>query len=186
MRSLWIKAFAILAALWLVAAGVIYFARAAKPTPEKLITYVAAHPIDGRSTAQRDKVIDAVAQQLNQLEYDQRRELRVNRRLESFFKSLNPSEQERFLDLTVPAGYRQMMEAFNKMTPVKRKRLVEKALVQIKEQTIEEAVPNMDDPNVRKMVEQGFISFHADASAETKLDLAPLIEQIQKNLQELR
>ena len=39
--------------------------------------------------------------------------------------------------------------------------------------------------DVRKMIDQGFQSFYSDASAETKMDLAPLIEQIQKNLQGL-
>jgi hypothetical protein len=185
MRSLWIKAIAALAVIWLATLGVIKWAQSAKPTPEKLVAFVAAHPVDGRSPGQRDKVIDSVAQQLNALEYEQRRDLRVNKRLEAFFKSLSPAEQDRFLDLTVPAGYKQMMEAFNKMPPVKRKQMVEKALVQIQAQTIDEAKPQMDDPHVRKMIDQGFQSFYSDASAETKMDLAPLIEQIQKNLQGL-
>lgn len=185
MRSHWIKAIAALAAVWLIAFAVIKLVERAKPTPEKLIVFVAGHPVDGRSPAQRDKVIDSVAQQLNALEYEQRRDIRVNKKLESFFKSLTPSEQERFLDLTVPAGYKQMMEAFNKMAPLKRKQMVEKAMTQIREQTIDEAKPQMDDPHVRKMIDQGLQSFYSDASAETKMDLAPLIEQIQKNLQGL-
>lgn len=185
MRSLWIKVLATLAGLWLVAFGVIKLAASAKPTPEKLVAFVAAHPVDGRSPAQRDKVVDTVAQQLNQLEYKQRRDVQANKRLESFFKSLTPAEQDRFLDLTMPAGFKQMMEAFNKMKPVERKQMFEKALTQIREQTIDEAKPQMDDPHVRKMIDQGMQSFYSDASAETKMDLAPLIEQIQKNLQEL-
>ena len=185
MRSLWIKAFAVLAGVWLVVAGTIHWARSAKATPDKLIAYVAAHPVDGRGEAQRAKVIDSVAQQLNQLEYEQRRDIRINRRLDAFFKSLTPPEQDRFLDLTVPAGYKQMMAAFNKMAPEKRRQMVTRAMEQIKQQSIDEAAPNMDDPHVRKMIDQGFQSFYSDASAETKLDLAPLIEQIQKNLQGL-
>jgi hypothetical protein len=35
------------------------------------------------------------------------------------------------------------------------------------------------------MIDQGLQSFYSDASAVTKMDLAPLIEQIQKNLQGL-
>jgi basic membrane lipoprotein Med (substrate-binding protein (PBP1-ABC) superfamily) len=186
MRSLRIEiAIGAVIGIWLVVYGLHRWAEAAKPTPEKLVAFVAAHPVDGRSGAQRDKVIDSVAQQLNQLEYEERRDLRVNKKLEAFFKSLNSAEQDRFLDLTVPAGYKQMMEAFNKMAPQKRKQMVEKAMVQIQAQTIDEAKPQMDDPHVRKMIDQGFQSFYSDASAETKMDLAPLIEQIQKNLQGL-
>ena len=38
----------------------------------------------------------------------------------------------------------------------------------------------------QKIIDQGFRSFYGEASAETKMDVAPLIEQLQKNLQGLR
>src|SRR4051812_18453419 len=185
MRSLWIKAALVVAGIWLAVAGVIWWARSVKATPDTLVQYVAAPPIDGRSPSQREKVIKTVAQQLNELQYEQRREVRVGRKLDAFFRSLTPDEKERFLDLTLPAGFHQMMDAFNKMQPAKRKQMVDKALVQIKQHAIDEAEPDTNDPYVRKMVEQGISSFYSDASAETKMDLAPLIEQIQKNLQGL-
>ena len=36
---------------------------------------------------------------------------------------------------------------------------------------------------MQKMVEQGLRSYYSDATADVKMDLAPLIEQMQKNLQ---
>jgi hypothetical protein len=42
------------------------------------------------------------------------------------------------------------------------------------------------DANAQKMIDQGFRAFYSDASAETKMDVAPLIEQIQRNLQNVR
>jgi hypothetical protein len=39
------------------------------------------------------------------------------------------------------------------------------------------------DANGEKIIDQGFRSFYSDASAETKMDVAPLIEQLQHNLQ---
>ena len=183
MRTLWLKALLVIAAIWLVIGGVIWAVRASKPTPESMVRYVAAHPVDGRSGAQREKVVHAVADQLNALEYEQRRELQANRRLESFFKSLNKDEQNEFLDLTLPAGMRQMMEVFNKMKPEERKKIVDRAMVQIKQHAVDEVEPGRDDAYVAKIIEHGLQSFYTDASADTKLDLAPLIEQIQKNLQ---
>ena len=35
----------------------------------------------------------------------------------------------------------------------------------------------------QRVIDQGLKSFYSDASADTKLDLAPLIEQMQRNLQ---
>jgi len=42
------------------------------------------------------------------------------------------------------------------------------------------------DANAEKMINQGLKSFYSEASAETKMDLSPLLEQMQKNLQGLR
>jgi hypothetical protein len=39
------------------------------------------------------------------------------------------------------------------------------------------------DENMQKIVDQGLKSFYSEASAETKMDLAPVIEQMQRNLQ---
>lgn len=184
MRSPWFFAITAIAGIWIAVSGVIWWARSAKTTPESLVTFVATHPVDGRGPAQREKVIQSVATQLNQLEYEKRREVRLSHRLDAFFRSLTPEEQDRFLDLTGPAGFKQMMEAFNKMPAAKRKALVEKSLEQMKDPASPEGKPQTEDPHVRKLIEQGLQSFYSDASSETKLDLAPLIEQIQKNLQQ--
>jgi hypothetical protein len=186
MRSVWLKLILVLAGVWLIAGGVIWWARAAKPTPEKIANYLAAHPVDGLAGAKREKVIHKVADQINALEYEQRRELRMGRRLDAFFRSLTPEEQTRFLDLTLPTGFKQMMEAFNKMEPQKRKRFVERALNDMKQQEGAEPPPGSDDPHVKKIVEQGVRSFYSDASADVKMDFAPLLEQMQKNVQGLR
>ena len=41
----------------------------------------------------------------------------------------------------------------------------------------------MDDGMSQRVIDQGLKSFYTDANADTKLDLAPLIEQMQRNLQ---
>jgi hypothetical protein len=95
----------------------------------------------------------------------------------------------RFLDLTVPEGFKQMMEALNKMERDKRKRFVERTLNEMRrDETIPEAERErfLEDPNTQKIIDQGLKSFYSDASAETKMDVAPILEQMQRNLQGLR
>lgn len=183
MRSLWIKAVIALAAIWLVAGGVIFWAKHSQPSPESLERYVQAHPLDGKSAADRARTIQQVADQLNGLSYEERQQMRVGRRLDGFFRSLSPEEQGAFLDLTLPTGFKQMMEAFNKMEPEKRKRFVKKALEDMQRDSERGQQPPVDDEHVQKMVQQGLRSYYSDASSEVKMDLAPLIEQMQKNLQ---
>lgn len=182
-RSLWLKAALVLTAIWLVAGGAIFWARSVKITPASLAAYLEAHPIAEQSAADRDKLIEKVAAQMNALTYEERREMRMGKRLDGFFRSLTQEEQSRFLDLTLPTGFKQMMDSLNKMEPAKRKQFVERTLRDMKEREGED--PKMDQ-NARKMIDQGFRSFYSDASTEVKMDVAPLIEQLQKNLQGLR
>ena len=75
------------------------------------------------------------------------------------------------------------MESFNKMDPARRKRIVEGALTEMKKH--EGDAPKRaveDDQLAQHVVDQGLRSFYTDASADVKLDLAPLIEQMQRNL----
>jgi hypothetical protein len=180
-RPLWFKAALVLAAIWLVAGGAIFWARSVKVTPESLTAYVDAHPVE--AAADRAEVIEKVAGQMNALNYEQRREVRMTRRMDAFFKSLTPAEQSAFLDQTLPTGFKQMMESLNRMDPAKRKQFVERALRDMKDH---EGTDEQIDQNARKMIDQGFKSFYNDASTAVKMDVAPLLEQLQKNLQGLR
>ena len=188
MRLPWIKLLAVLLAIWVVVGGVIFWARSVKPTPESLTQYLDQHPVQGMSAGDRSKITDKIAEQLNQLTYEERREVRVSRKLDGFFRQLPPDEQMRFLDRTLPTGFKQMMDALNKMTPEKRQKFVGKALEDMKKREGEEPPERTKemDENGKKIMDQGFKSFYSDASAETKMDVAPLIEQLQKNLQGVR
>ena len=182
-RSLWLKAALVLAAIWLIAGGAIFWARSVKVTPETIASYLETHPVEEQREADRAKVIGKVADQMNALSYEDRREMRMGKRLEGFFRSLTPEEQSAFLDRTLPTGFKQMMESLNKMEPVQRRRFVERSLREMKDREGED--PKVDQ-NARKMIDQGFKSFYSEASNEVKMDVAPLLEQLQKNLQGFR
>ncbi len=182
-RSLWLKAALVLLAIWLVAGGAIFWARSVKVTPETLAAYLAKHPIAEQSGTSRGKVIEKVADQMNLLSYEDRREMRMGKRLDGFFRTLTPEEQSAFLDRTLPTGFKQMMESLNKMPPAQRKRFVERSLRDMREHEGED--PKVDQ-NARKMIDEGFKSFYSEASTEVKMDVAPLLEQLQKNLQGFR
>lgn len=188
MSSIWTKALLILAGVWLIAGGAIWWARSSKATPETIVQYVETHPLAGLSESERAKRLERVADQLNRLEYEQRREVRMSRKLDEFFRALTPAEQARFLEQTLPAGFTQMMDALNKMEPQKRQKFVERALREMQQQeggALPEGMAENLDANARKIMNQGLKSFYSEASADTKMDLAPLIEQMQKNLQGL-
>ena len=189
MSSTWTRAIFILAAVWIIAGGTIWWVHHSRPTPESLRLYIESHPLDGQAESERAKRLAKVADQLNGLDFEARQGMRGGRKMDGFFKSLTSAEQMRFLDLTLPAGFKQMMEGFNKMPPVERKKFVGKALAEMKQHEGEappEGMPEKLDANAEKIINQGLKSFYSEASAETKMDLSPLLEQMQKNLQGLR
>ena len=184
MKLFWRTA-AVLLAIWAVAAVVIWVSRSASPTPEKLKAYVGSHPIAGLGDAERAKVIEKTAAQLNSLTFDQRRDLRESGAVRGFFESLTPPERARFLDLTLPEGFRQMMSALNKMAPEKRQRLVQRVLDDIKKNAPQSA-ERINEAEVKKIVGQGVSSFYENANADVKLDFAPVLEELQRNIQNVR
>jgi basic membrane lipoprotein Med (substrate-binding protein (PBP1-ABC) superfamily) len=188
MRLPWIKLVGLLVVIWAVAGGVILWARATKPTPESVTNFLAKNPVKDQSGSQRGEVLEKVAKQLNQLTYEERREVRMSRKLDGFFRDLNADEQNRFFDLTLPTGFKQMMDALNKMTPEKRKLFVKRALDDMKKHEGEELPEDRRqlDANGQKIIDEGFRSFYSNATADVKMDVAPLIEQLQRNLQGLR
>ena len=190
-NSIWIKAGILLLIVWALAGGLIWWARSSKVTPESLMAFVEVHPVEGKTPSERAKTMEAVAKKLNRLTYEERREVRLSRKLDSFFRTLSPDEQSRFLDLTLPDGFRQMMEALNKMDRERRKEFVERTLAELQKQEREDTPAEVHerfekDGNAQKIIDQGLKSFYSEASAETKLDLAPIIEQMQRNLQSFR
>lgn len=174
-----------LVGIWIVAAIVIFAARSASPTPEKLKAYIEAHPLAGLTGQQRAAVIEKTADQLNRLTFEQRRELRESGAVRGFFEGLTPAERSRFLDLTLPEGFRQMMSALNKMDPEKRQKLVQRVLDDMQKNTPQSA-DRINQEDVKKIIAQGVSSFYEEANADVKLDFAPVLEQLQRNIQNLR
>jgi hypothetical protein len=182
MRPNWIKVVAILAALWLSVWGAITLVRRNQPTPDRIVAYASANTLEGRPAAERAKIIEAVASQVNRLEYDQRRELNQHRKLDSFWNSLSAEERARYLDLVLPTGFKQMMENFNKMEPGKRKRMVQKAVDDLRARSGDAPPRDMDDAQLKKIVNQGLQSFYSDATIEAKMDALPFIEALEQSV----
>ena len=88
MRPNWIKITAVLAVVWLVIGGAIWIVRKNRPTPERIAEFVNANSLEGKAASERAKLIESVAGQVNRLEYEQRRELDRQRKLEVFWKAL--------------------------------------------------------------------------------------------------
>ncbi len=179
----WLKPALALAAVWLVAGLGIWWLHATRPTVQSVSTFLDRSDIAAKTGRDRERIIHRAENQLNDLTPEGRGELQKNGSTRRFFGALSREEQGAFLDATLPADFRQLMEVFNKMEPAKRKQFVTRAMEEMKKHAGDEPPPGVDDDTRAKIVDQGLKSFYADANADTKIDLAPLIEQMQRSLQ---
>jgi hypothetical protein len=182
--KIWLKAVGLITAVWIIAALAIHFAHDRQPTVASVTDFVHSTDLNSLSPADRARAIARMEDMVNRISFDERQQLNRTRVNRDFFGQLTAEEQGAYLDATLPTGFKEMMESFNKMDPVKRKQFVSRALEQMKENQGDGPPPSPQQAQIAQhVIDQGLKSFYSDASADTKLDLAPLVEQMQQNLQ---
>jgi hypothetical protein len=180
--NIWVKTGALLAAVWLIAAIVIHFARASQPTAASVTAYEHSLDLDSLQGDARARAIARMESMVNRISFEERQQLNRDRVTRDFFEKLTADEQDAYLDATLPTGFQQLMDSFNKMDPLKRQQIVHDALTRMKDNP--GGPPQGPDAKIAQhVIDEGLKSYYKDADADVKLDLAPLVEQMQKNLE---
>jgi hypothetical protein len=179
-------------ALVLVWAGVwagFRIAESRRVTPEKVTAYATALDLSGLSGGARAEALERLAGMLNALGYEDRRALRMNRTLERLFEQMTDAEKVWFVENTLPTGLQQMLTAFEALPEDKRQRAVNDSLRRLREARSEIQRGQGQEPSdkvfvseemQRRMVEVGLKTFYAESSAQTKAELAPVLEEMQR------
>ena len=94
----------------------------------------------------------------------------------------------------MPTGFKQTLAAFEEMPEDKRRRTVEQALKQMKESHEKLAASGQAPPAGtnsvalseelrQKVTTMGLKSFYSQSSAQTKAELAPVLEEMQRMME---
>lgn len=137
----------------------------------------------------REKEIRRIAEMTNRLDFQEREKNRDNRSGEEFFKKLSPQEKSLFVDLTVMESMGRFMEALDELKPAERRKFVQQALKEIDDgKTAEEMAraEALGENLLERISEEGMKAYFDKASADTKLDLAPLMEAMNEVMQGMR
>ncbi|MEM6392699.1 MAG: hypothetical protein AAF797_08005 [Planctomycetota bacterium] len=185
-RRTWLITTASIAAAWALLAGALFALNRAEPTPAEVTAFLQSTPWNTLSADERRAALDELADRVNRLPPDARFDPTLGEALRDRFAQLAPDEQQRYLDQTLPRGFEQMMQAINAMPRDERQRLVDRALQDMQSEFNRDPDEAPDDAIVQQFINEGMRSYLRDASAETKLDLQPLIQQIQTELQSPR
>jgi hypothetical protein len=184
-------------AVWVVAITGFVLARNAKVTVEKVASSLKETDLANLSAEERAKRLKKLASMLNALGYQDRRKARIDEEWSRLFKEMTDAEKAQFLEDTLPTGFKQMMTAFEEMPVDKRQKAISEAVKRMKKAREEGEPTSLDgskgkragrDPELtpelqEKVVKMGLNSFYKDSSAQTKAELAPFMEELQKTME---
>jgi DNA-directed RNA polymerase specialized sigma24 family protein len=192
-----LKGIAVLIVVWAVVSGVRSYASSKKITAELIDREIrelkfedwSENPQAGAAAKEREEELRRIADMVNQLDFAEREKNRDNRSGENFFRKLSTKEKNLFIDLTIVESMSRFMEALDQMPEEQRKSFVERGLKEIQNGRTEEEMARakeMDETLLKKISTEGMRAYFDKASADTKLDLAPLMEKMNEVMQGLR
>jgi hypothetical protein len=180
-----------IAAIWGAVASVMGLTEKHTSTPEKVQELMSTAPwfdhpdLDDES---RKKYLDQVISHVNRLDFNQRRQSREGDPMvgKRFMDSLDIDERHRFLEETVEQHFKSVMKAFNQMSREERQRIVAQARRDMLKNSPEDdnmrRLQEEDEKVYEHVVEKGLGAYYEEASADTKMDLAPLMEEMQQKM----
>jgi hypothetical protein len=179
------------AVIWALAMAGYFMARSAKVTAEKVRAYVATVDLGQLSAADRAEALRKLADMLNRLSLEERRELRMGRTTGDWFGQMTEEEKAAFIEATLPTGFKQMIAAFEELPEEQRKRTVDQAMRRLREQQPRGGSGRGNATNAPPLTPEleakvrtiGLKSFYSESSAQTKAELAPLLEEMQKAME---
>lgn len=190
--KIWMLALAVLAVVWAVVAAVMHVTDSQTSSPEKVIGLMGTAPwLENASVGEkaRHEHLEEVITKLNMLGFDERRQMREDGQeiVDRFFASLKPDEQKEFVNRTVERHFQAVMKGLNAMKPDERKQMVDRIRRDMKQQRGDGAqgrrLQEQDEEVYEEIVSKGIESYYRDASAATKMDLAPILEDFQSRMQ---
>ncbi len=189
-----IVALVALVLIWAMAFAGYKIAKNAEVTPEKVRAYAQSVNFGGLSGSERDAALKKLAAMLNALSYEDRQKLRMDHTAYKWFELMTEQEKGEFIDLTMPTGFKQMLGAFQDMPADKRQKVINQAMKQLKDAQAKMAADggtppqNTNSPVLspelqQKVVKIGLQSYYSQSSAETRAELAPLMEEMQHTME---
>ena len=198
-RDVIIKTTLVLVLVWGCVWGIRAFAGSRKITAERVNREVAAANFadwsrevsapESAEARKREKELRKIAGLVNGLDFQEREKNRDNRAGEKFFRKLSATEKALFIDLTIMESMGRFMESLDAMKPEQRRKFVEKGLKEIKEGRTGAEMARADELGeelLNKISQQGMKAYFEKSSADTKLDLAPLMQAMNETMQGLR
>ena len=189
-------AIALLVVAWVVAIAGYTLAKNSKMTADKLRAFAQSVDLGKLSGDARAKAIRELADKLNRLSPEERRKARRERIWQPWFDGMTEDEKGMFIDATMPTGFKQMLASFEQLPEERRRRAIGDAMKRLREAQEEgkedggtpaesrtNGPPVLSEELQQKITKIGLKTFYSESSAQTKAEMAPLLEELQRAME---
>ena len=182
--------------VWIIAFTAYTVAKNSKMTAEKVKAYAESVNLKDLSPEARAKAIRELADRLNALSAEERQQARFDRAAMTWFREMTEEEKATFVELTMPTGFKQMLTAFEQMPEDRRQKAIADSLRRMREARTRlqagqgggDGAGPFNEPPISEELQQristiGLKAFYSQSSAQTKAELAPLLEELQRSME---
>ena len=181
--------------IWLVAWTGHWYLESLKMTADKVRAYVELVNFSKLTGTARAEALKGLEDKLNALSYDERQRFRAEHLMNDWFAQMTDAEKAQFIEATLPTGFKQMIKAFEQLPEEKRRRLIDDSMKNLRAANNRapagggsapggtNAPPPLSPELEAKVRTIGLSSFYSQSSAQTKAELAPLLEELQHQME---
>lgn len=183
--------------VWLVLGAGWLVSNRSKATAEKVAAYLHANDLSKMSPEHRAHALDELSRQLTALPIEERRRARMDEAWDKWFAEMTEAEKGALIEATLPSGFKQMLAGFEQLPEDKRRKAVSDALRDLRKAR-EAALdgepselridrnrpPELSEELQQKVVKIGLQAFYTESSAQTKAELAPVLEEMQRLMED--
>jgi hypothetical protein len=198
-RALLLSAGVIVAGLIIAWVGIAW-AQNSRITADKVTQYARTTDLAGLSGTTREEALRRLEEMINRLPPGERRQWRRDGAWKKWFDDMSESEKGRFIDATMPSGFKQWLSTFDGLPEDSRKKFIDYLSGPLRDthQLVTDREPGETNvsmygtnvpPQLSAELEQrartiGLKTYYTESSAETKAELAPFLEQLQRQMQQ--
>ncbi len=178
-------------AIWAVAVTGYAIARNSRMTAEKVKAYADSVDLAALSGDARAQALRKLAEMINRLSAEERQRSRLDRTSWRLLEQMTEDEKGTFIEATMPTGFKQMLNAFEQLPEDKRTRAINDAVRHLREDQARMAAgedpsggtngPPPLSPELQARIRTiGLKAFYSQSSAQTRAELAPVLEELQR------
>jgi len=167
-------------------------------TADKVSQYARTTDLNRLDAVSRAEALRRLEEMINRLPPDERRKWREGGAWKNWFDEMTETEKGGFIDATMPSGFKQWLNQFDALPEENRKKFIDYLAGRLRDthQLVTDREPGHTNsmfgtneaPLLSAQLESraqtiGLKTYFTESSAETKAELAPFLEEIQRDMQ---